>query len=103
MKGHPLASYMMKDTNDPLPCLVAAFHQVLGRKEKREKQEKKPISHAYNEETFLEFQNLLVAVLHGYNNVLIALFKETKVKNRDSGGWHIEAFKEGCQRDFARK
>jgi hypothetical protein len=36
---------------------------MLGRKEKREEQEKKPMSHAYNAETFLEFHNLLITVL----------------------------------------
>jgi hypothetical protein len=86
MKEHPMASYVMKDTNDPLPCLVAAFHQVLGRREKRAEQEKKPMSHTYNAETFLEFHILLITVLHGYKNALIALFKETKNRNKGIPG-----------------
>jgi hypothetical protein len=72
----------MKGTNNPLPCLVVAFHQVLGRREKREEQEKKPMSHTYNAETSLEFHNLLIAALHSYKNVLVALFKETKDRNK---------------------
>jgi hypothetical protein len=99
MKEHPVASYAMKDTNDFLPCLVAAFHQVLGRREKRAEQEKKPMSHAYNPETFLEFHNLLIAVLHCYKNALIALFKETKAKNKGilGGGG------QGCSKNNARE
>jgi hypothetical protein len=57
-KEHPLASYVMKDTNDTLPCLVTAFYQVLGRREQGEEQEKKPMSHTYNAETFLDFSLL---------------------------------------------
>jgi hypothetical protein len=76
MKEHPHADEMLLETQTPLPHLTKTFEKVLAATEEA------PAPRAYNIETFLEFHDLVIAVVHGYKKALV----ETKRKRGDAQG-----------------
>lgn len=76
MKEHPYAASMHLETQTPLPHLTQTFKEVLAATEDA------PAPRAYNVETFLEFHDLVIAVIHGYKKALA----ETKRRRADAQG-----------------